>query len=144
MLDRRQATSIKLISAVCAKELQTLVDFHEGIQAAFITTIDGYEVASILKTLVSKSTLSSMTISMYSMGEAVVSGALQKHCHNVTIESETGKIVTLAVMDAREELLLSIMTDDKVPLGQVLWVGRTCAKSISEKLGHQGNSIRSD
>lgn len=128
---------MKLISAFCTKELQMLVEFHEGIQAAFITTVDGHEIASVLKTKIAKSTLASMVMSMYSMGEAVVSGALQKNCHNVTIESESGKIVMLAVTDTREEFLISIVTDEKVPLGQVLWAGRNCAKRIAGKIGHQ-------
>ena len=134
MLAKRSVGISRVMSAICLKELQALAMLHEDIQAAFISTADGYEVAAVLNNKVTNQSIASMTISMHGLGEAVVSEARQKHCQNVIIESENGKIVMLAIHDTKEDLLLSMVTDSEVPLGQLLWSGRACAKRISEKL----------
>ena len=137
MLEKGQAGFTKLISAICLKELQALVAISENIQAAFVATAHGYELASVISSKISSEKLASITVSMHGLGEAVVSEAMLKYCTNVTIEAENGKVVMLAIADTRDELLLSILADAHVPLGQILWSGRQCAERISVKLAHR-------
>lgn len=114
----------------CRSALDWFVSQTSGVTAALVATTDGFEVCSIMHRAVSAEKISAMTSSILALGDAVLGEASHNGCENVVIESKSGLVLMLAVRDARQELLLSVVADKNAMLGQVLWAARKCCERI--------------
>jgi predicted regulator of Ras-like GTPase activity (Roadblock/LC7/MglB family) len=122
--------------AVCQQALDALVERTPDILAAVITTGDGFDVVSYIPNdKMSPKKLSAMTSSMLGLAEALVSEAQLSRSKDVIVEAEKGQILLLSVPNVRGGLLLNVIANQKVLIGELLWACRQCCATIGDKIG---------
>jgi uncharacterized protein len=122
---------------VCQQALDSLVERTPDILAAVFTTSDGFDVAAYVPNeKISPKKLSAMTSSMLGLAEALVSEAMLGRSNDVIIEAEKGQILLLSVPNVRGGLLLSVIANQKVLIGELLWACRQCCATVGDKIGN--------
>lgn len=120
--------------AMCNKHLEQLLSGAPGIVGAVVCSVDGFEVASRLRSTLTPATLSAMTSSQLALGEALCSETGMGVCRNVVIEADAGRLLMLSVPSERRRLLLTVLCEEDSMLGSVLWSARGCAADIGRRL----------
>lgn len=118
----------------CREEIESLVTRTAGIEAAAVVSGDGFEIASVLRGEVCADKLAAMASSLLALSEAVVQELRMQACRNVIIESERGCVVMLRVPAAGPELLISVLCNDSVSLGSVLFAARGSVRTLGLRL----------
>jgi len=119
---------------LCQRYLQEFADATPGIHNATIATADGFEVAQIQNPSLSASRMAAMSSSLHALGNAVVQEAMLARCQNIIIEADAGKILLMAIPGLDDNLVLNVIADSDMLLGQLLWACGKCCERISAGL----------
>lgn len=99
----------------------------EGVTAVVVATVDGFDVASAVRSDLDPSRLAAMASSISAIAYVVSDEARLGRGKRVTIETEAGFAVVSSVLRADAELVLIVVTDGRTLLGQIAY--RTTAAS---------------
>lgn len=91
-----------------------------GLRIALVSTLDGFEVASVGRSSLSVVKLAALTSSLMAMATAAGTELKHSNCRRLIFDSDQG---TFAVMPVESEppSLLCCVVDSSAVLGQVLW-----------------------
>jgi len=123
----------KAVAAVCQEYLDKLHADHKGILAALIASADGFHLAAI-QSVIGEERLAAMSSSMHALGTEIVNEAKLKKCYDVVIEAAEGKVLMLNVPFADEDLIMTVVANEAMVFGHLLFSCRQTAERISEKL----------
>jgi uncharacterized protein len=121
-------------SALSQKFINALADQFPDIIGAVVSTADGFEIAARLPPSLSPATLSAMTSSQLALGEAMSTETGSGRCVNVVIEADRGKLVMVEIPNRGRKRLLTVLCNETISLGSLLWPVRRCAAQIGEHL----------
>ncbi len=121
------------VAAVCQEYLDKLHADNKGILAALIASADGFNLAAI-RSAIEEERLAAMTSSMHALGAEIVNAANLKKCHDVVIEAAEGKVLMLNIPNSEDGLIMTVVANDAMVFGHLLWACRQAATQISEKL----------
>lgn len=121
-------------SAICQKQIDVLMLVHPEINGALVSTIDGFDVAAALRGNLSAAKLSAMTSALLALGGAVTSESGVGECRDIVIEASTGRVLLMDIPHTTRKLLLTVLCESGVTLGQVLWAARRCRQELSRRL----------
>lgn len=122
-------------AAICQKHIDALVGEHPAIGGAIVSTVDGFEVAASIAGSISAAKLSAMTSSLLALADAITSESGAGECLDMTIDAKYGRILLMDIPHVDRKLLLTVLCDTGVTLGQVLWAARKCREEIGGRLG---------
>ncbi len=122
-------------TAICQKLIDALLQTHSEISGALVSSIDGFEVAASLRGKISAARLAAMTSSLLALGEAVGSESGVGTCRDIVIDASAGRALLMDIPHPTRKLLLTVLCNTRVTLGQVLWAARNCRQEIGQRLG---------
>lgn len=118
-------------SALLQKQLERFVSGNSDIRGGVVSTVDGFEVASSLDPTLSAAKLSAMTSSLLALSEAISRESALGVSRDMVIDAEMGRLLLMDVPSTGSRLLLTVLCDNAVTLGQVLWA----VKAFRDELG---------
>jgi predicted regulator of Ras-like GTPase activity (Roadblock/LC7/MglB family) len=123
------------MAALCQSHLDILAIEGNGILAALVATSDGFHLASI-KSEIGEERLAAMSSSMHALGDQIATEASLKQHQNVLIETATGKVLMLNIPTATAELILTVVANDSMTFGMLLFACRQSAERIGSALNN--------
>ncbi|QBB72413.1 roadblock/LC7 domain-containing protein [Pseudolysobacter antarcticus] len=123
-------------TAICQKLIDALLQTHTDISGALVSSIDGFEVAANLPGKISAARLAAMTSSLLALGEAVGNESAVGACRDIVIDASGGRVLLMDIPHPTRKLLLTVLCNTRVTLGQVLWAARNCRQEIGQRLGN--------
>ena len=115
-------------------ELNLFVDKSFHIRTAVLSTADGFSIASSVKDDYSGEKLSAMSGSIYALAESVTHEVNEDSCDTMILESASSRIVLCAIPDSHPAVILTVMSSEKVLLGDLLYSAKACAGKIKNLL----------
>ncbi|MBK5143525.1 roadblock/LC7 domain-containing protein [Budviciaceae bacterium BWR-B9] len=99
-----------------------------------LATVDGFEVAAVLEEQdrASMRRLAAMTSSILSIGIAMFREIGTGGQRLLTLEGEHNNILIFIVQNVKSELVLTLVSAENEPLGQLFWLIRKLSSEITE------------
>lgn len=97
----------------------------DGVTAVVVATVDGFDIASAVRSELDPSRLAAMASSISAIAYVVSNEAKLGRGKRVTIETDAGFAVVTSVPRSDAELVLIVVTDGRTLLGQIAY--RTAA-----------------
>ena len=108
-------------STLMQKKLDQFVEENPDVRGGVISTVDGFEIVSSLKGSLSAGKMAAMTSSLLALSEAIARESDLGSSRDIVIDAEKGRLLLMEVPTLESRLLLAVLCDNKVTLGQVLW-----------------------
>ncbi|WP_140918312.1 roadblock/LC7 domain-containing protein [Limnobaculum xujianqingii] len=126
-----------LTSEQCSEIQKTIEQFaqdHPGLTNMLLATVDGFEVAAVLEEQdrASMRRLAAMTSSILSIGIAMFREIGTGGQRLLTLEGEHNNILIFIVQNVKSELVLTLVSAENEPLGQLFWLIRKLSSEITE------------
>lgn len=119
-------------STLLQQKLDQFVQDNSDIRGGVISTVDGFELASSLEASLSAAKLSAMTSSLLALSEAISRESAVGSSRDMVIDADNGRLLLMEVPARENRLLLAVVCDNRVTLGQVLWA----VNAFRDELGH--------
>lgn len=103
-----------------------------GVQAAMITTADGFEIATFRAGKSVSAKMAAMGSSIQALAQALAREANLDEMKNTVIEAKGGTVLVMAVNESRPRLTLAVVTNSSAILGQLIWSARECCAAIGK------------
>ena len=101
--------------------LEHIAQPMDGLQAALLTTPDGFEIASLsLRTDLHAHRVAAMASSLMAMARAVGREVQFTGCKRLTFETDTGVVIFQAIEGSFPSILCLVL-DSKALLGRAIW-----------------------
>lgn len=129
------ATTIPLPPAVinlAQKEAQHFMDDIHEVQAVVIASIDGFDVASAVRSNMDASRIAAMASSISAISSVVSHEAKLGRSRSVTIDTESGFAVVRSVYRADVELIINVIAQEGVLIGQIAYRTAELARQLAE------------
>jgi len=124
----------KTTQAVFENLLKDLVEKAQGLEAATISSIDGFQIAAVLPESKSVGKMAAMSSSLHALGHAIAREAKRGTCRQLVVQSTEGCIVVLEIPQQNPPLLLNLITQNGIDLSRLLEVAELCAERLAAKL----------
>jgi predicted regulator of Ras-like GTPase activity (Roadblock/LC7/MglB family) len=122
--------TLKLSQAVrhlAQQEADKLLAETEGVTAVVVATIDGFDIASAIRSDLEPSRIAAMASSISAIAYVVSDEAKLGRGKRVTIETDAGFAVVYSIQRTDTELVLIVISDGRTLLGQIAY--RTAASA---------------
>ena len=117
--------------ALAAREAQNFLQDVEGVTAVVIATVDGFDVASAMKTG-DAARVAAMASSISAISAVVSQEAGLGRNKSVTIDTEDGFALVHSVHRDDAELVINVIAKGNAILGQVVYRAAQFAKTLAE------------
>ena len=117
--------------ALAAREAQNFLQDVEGVTAVVIATVDGFDVASAMKTG-DAARVAAMASSISAISAVVSKEASLGRNKSVTIDTEDGFALVHSVHRDDAELVINVIAKGNAILGQVAYRAAQFAKTLAE------------
>ena len=117
--------------ALAAREAQNFLQDVEGVTAVVIATVDGFDVASAMKTG-DAARVAAMASSISAISAVVSQEAGLGRNKSVTIDTEDGFALVHSVHRDDAELVINVIAKGNAILGQVAYRAAQFAKTLAE------------
>lgn len=107
------------------QEADKILAETEGVTAVVVATIDGFDIASAIRSGLDPARIAAMASSISAIGYVVSDEAKLGRGKRVTIETDAGFAVIYSIPRPDTELVLIVISDGRTLLGQVAY--RTAA-----------------
>ncbi len=125
MTDTNVLKLSKTARQLSQQEADTILAETEGVTAVVIATIDGFDIASAIRSDLDPSRIAAMASSISAIGYVVSDEAKLGRGKRVTIETDAGFAVIYSIPRTDTELVLIVISDGRTLLGQIAY--RTAA-----------------
>ncbi|THU04500.1 hypothetical protein E9531_03680 [Lampropedia puyangensis] len=129
------AASIPLPSAVAAlaqQEAQRLLDEILEVQAVVVASVDGFDVASAIRSNMDAGRIAAMASSIAAISSVVSHEAQLGRSRSVTIDTESGFAVVRSVYRTDVELIINVIANEGVLIGEVAYRTTQFARQLAE------------
>lgn len=109
--------------------LHDLLYSTRGIDGVLLASADGFEVDSIFRKEYDAGKLSAVGSSILALVHALTSAAKLTDCRSILLDTENGKIMLSSVAGRNQPMILIIVTQRTVMLGQIV---HSMSKAINE------------
>lgn len=114
------------------KEAQQLMDDIHEIQAVVIASVDGFDIASAVRSNMDASRIAAMASSIAAISGVVSHEAQLGRSRSVTIDTEAGFAVVRSVYRADVELIINVIAQEGVLIGEVAYRTTQLARQLAE------------
>ena len=104
------------------KQIRHLLNAVSGVEFVMLCTSDGFEIALVNKKNINNSgKIAAVSSSILAMVTAFVSEINLVGCQTITLDAENGKALLTAIPHPTHPLVLVVMTNKDILLGQMLY-----------------------
>lgn len=114
--------------------LQDLIEKARGLDAAIISSIDGFQIAAVIPNKKSVGKIAAMSSSLHALGQAISSEVQRGECKQLVVHGQQGSVVVLQIPHQNPPLLLNLVTQEGIDLARLDQVAQACAQRIASKL----------
>lgn len=114
------------------KEAQKLMDDIHEIQAVVIASVDGFDIASAVRSNMDASRIAAMASSIAAISGVVSHEAQLGRSRSVTIDTEAGFAVVRSVYRGDVELIINVIAQEGVLIGEVAYRTSQLARQLAE------------
>lgn len=114
------------------REAEHLINEVEGVTAVVVATIDGFDVASVMRNGGEAARIAAMASSISAIGAVVSQEAGLGNSRSVTIDTDAGFAVVYGVSRPDAELIINVIANGDAVLGQVAWRTAEFARTLRE------------
>ena len=107
------------VLSLARAEAQSMVDEVTGITAVVIASVDGFDVASVIRGSAEAARIAAMASSISAISTVVSHEAQLGRNKSVTIDTESGFAVVYSVHREDAELVINVIADSSAILAQV-------------------------
>lgn len=125
MTDTNVLKLSKTARQLSQQETDRILAETEGVTAVVVATIDGFDIASAIRSDLDPSRIAAMASSISAIGYVVSDEAKLGRGKRVTIETDAGFAVIYSIPRTDTELVLIVVSDGRTLLGQIAY--RTAA-----------------
>lgn len=118
-------------------ELKSLTTKNQGVLAAQVCTVDGFEVVAVHSNEESRRRLAAMASSIHALGCAIVNEVRLGSYENLVLEGSAGKVLMMAVPNCNGALLLTAIAAEDALFGHFHYVCKTCCENLGQHLADQ-------
>ncbi len=124
MSDREMLQVIDVNLAPHVKELaqieaQAMFDDISGVVAVIVATVDGFDIASVVRSHVDPARIAALASSIAAIGEVVSTEARLGRCRSVIVDTESGFSVIFNVLRDDIALVINVIAGPEALVGQV-------------------------
>ena len=120
----------EIVRIVAQQQAELIVREIEGVQAVVVATIDGFEIASEIRTSLTAPRISALASSIAAIGEVVSSEAQLGSVRSVTIDTAAGVATIHTIRQGEDAFVLIVIADSRALLGQIAYRTAAAARSI--------------
>lgn len=110
-----------IVSALAQSEAQSIIDEVTGVTAIVIATVDGFDVASVIKGTAEAARIAAMASSISAISSVVSQEAQLGRNKSVIIDTEAGFAVVYSVHRQDAELVINVIANSSAILAQVAY-----------------------
>ena len=119
------------VGALAQREAQRLLDQINGVTAVVVATVDGFDVASALRTG-EAARVAAMASSIAAISSVVSHEAGLGRSKSVTIDTDSGFAMVYNVARTDADLVINIIANGNAMLGQVAYRAAEFARNLTE------------
>ena len=119
------------ITDAAQQEVHRLLQSVDGLQAAVVATVDGFEVAQASHATIDAARMAAMASSVCALGEAVAREAGLGNYVSATIEAAQGRAILYAIPRADVPLVLHLLASEQSMLAHIMYAARQTADTLS-------------
>jgi len=121
----------ELVRIVAQQQAELIVEEIDGIQAVVVATIDGFEIASEIRSGLQAARISALASSIAAIGEVVSSEAQLGSVRSVTVDTASGAAMIYTIRQNESAFVLIVIADSRALIGQIAYRTAAAARSIS-------------
>jgi uncharacterized protein len=121
----------ELVRIVAQQQAELIVEEIDGIQAVVVATIDGFEIASEIRSGLQAARISALASSIAAIGEVVSSEAQLGSVRSVTVDTASGAAMIYTIRQSESAFVLIVIADSRALIGQIAYRTAAAARSIS-------------
>lgn len=112
-------------------EAQAIMDEIAGVTAVVVATIDGFEIASVMRSDLNASRIAALASSIAAIGEVVSAEARLGRSRSVSVDTEAGLAVIYCVHRSDTSLVINVLARADAIVGQVNYRTAAAARRLS-------------
>jgi predicted regulator of Ras-like GTPase activity (Roadblock/LC7/MglB family) len=120
----------ELVRIVAQQQAELIVEEIDGIQAVVVATIDGFEIASEIRSGLQAARISALASSIAAIGEVVSSEAQLGSVRSVTVDTASGAAMIYTIRQNESAFVLIVIADSRALIGQIAYRTAAAARSI--------------
>jgi predicted regulator of Ras-like GTPase activity (Roadblock/LC7/MglB family) len=124
----------ELVRIVAQQQAELITEEIDGIQAVVVATIDGFEIASVIRSALQAPRISALASSIAAIGEVVSSEAQLGSVRSVTVDTGSGAAMIYTIRGGESAFVLIVIADSRALIGQIAYRTAAAARSISAAL----------
>jgi predicted regulator of Ras-like GTPase activity (Roadblock/LC7/MglB family) len=129
-IKEKRSASPELIQ-VAKQELQNLMSNVRGVNFAMVCSTDGFELATLHKRdIYNNGKLAAVSSSILAMVTAFTQEIHLVGCQSITLDAENGKAILSSVPAKQHPMILVVLADKDVLLGQLLYALKNSSNTI--------------
>ncbi len=117
--------------ALAQQEAQGILDDVAGVMAVVIATVDGFDVASVVRNGLDTARIAALASSIAAIGEVVSGEAKLGRCKSVTVDTDNGVAVIYAVHHQEIGLVINVVANSTAIIGQVNYRTAAAARMLA-------------
>lgn len=120
------------VQALARTEAQSMIDDVTGVTAIVVATVDGFDVASVIRGSAEAARIAAMASSISAISSVVSQEAQLGRNKSVIIDTEAGFAVVYSVHRQDAELVINIIANSSAILAQVTYRTAQFARALAE------------
>ncbi len=119
------------VRQLAQREAQAIHDEISGVTAVVVATVDGFDVASVVRNGLDPARISALASSIAAIGQVVSVEARLGRNRSVTIATDSGFAVIFSVHRSDLDLVINVIANEDAVVGQVNYRTAAAAKALS-------------
>lgn len=119
------------VQALAHAEAQSMIDEVAGVTAIVVATVDGFDVASVIKGSAEAARIAAMASSISAISSVVSQEAQLGRNKSVIIDTEAGFAVVYSVHRKDAELVINVIANSSAILAQVTYRAAQFARTLA-------------
>lgn len=120
------------VQALARTEAQSMIDDVTGVTAIVVATVDGFDVASVIRGSAEAARIAAMASSISAISSVVSQEAQLGRNKSVIIDTEAGFAVVYSVHRQDAELVINVIANSSAILAQVTYRTAQFARALAE------------
>lgn len=114
-------------------EIQHIFNNVSGVNFIMMCSTDGFELTTLYKKdSFNRTKLAAVSSSLHAMVSALMTELQLIECQSITLDAENGKAILTSIPNAQYPMIIVVLAEKDILLGQLLHALKRSSKSISE------------
>jgi uncharacterized protein len=130
-MSQQTVASPESVKIVAQREVELMMNDIDGVQAVVVATIDGFEIASVIRSSLLAPRISALASSIAAIGEVVSTEAKLGTARSVTVDTTSGAAMIYTIRHSEMTYVLIAIADSRALIGQIAYRTAAAARAIA-------------